>query len=1522
MGFSTKYYDGVLKGQAELPFGEEAPPFDRERQRRSTFTGRIFTWLFEHPDWWLGGFRRFFPRVRWGKVVFLTRFEDVREVLERQDEFETPYGRELREFSGGFDFLLSLKDGKLYREQKSVVLSAFPPQEVDDRVRKIAAECSKEIVSYAGEKFDAASQLMRIVPVLICRDYYGLDIEDPRQFGDWAISINQILFGDWGADTVTRELAVAGSASLFATVDRSIILAENAIKQGDVVDTPLGRLVQMAQSDHDNPFKRVMEIVHETNPQATDREVIRSIMVGMVVGFAPTNLLGGINCLDAVLNRPEIFDYIKKAIKDGDNPRLDKAILEAMRFKPHWIWPWRYAGEAKTIGVKRGRPYNIPAGATVLPATRSAMFDESVVNDPWAFNPDRSLSENMVFGVGIHRCIGAAIASVQIAEAFRALFEKPGFRRARGKEGKLTRLGPYPDRLMVEFDVSAKNRLTEQSLVTVCARVQAGIDPEQLQKDVNGLGNPALGAIKADLDKAGTIHFASLSLIPTGDSRKPDGDDLYLLLELSGDGTKQQVIKAFADAVHGHFVPLFERYAADPLKGTFEAFLQKHTVDVSPRYGSMAGLVFCGTPGHSVERIIAEQELANEAARIVEDGIWRKPDPTALPGTSKALVPSDLSAAQILEAVRDRLRRQEPKPEKQAPEQRKPGKFDWVFAPAESLLEQPGGTLLRALRHIVFNFRTAIPLVLLVGICTWLTYVMQFDTSGGWFRTLARIGDSFILAVVGLTIAAAALFTLVALWLRGIERKEEISSAGIKLDTLTKLQVNEDALGYRQNHMTAVSVMKPGLLRWFLLGFSFYVISIAARWAFRPGHLGDTGQIHFARWVRVPGTDRLVFLSNYGGSWESYLEDFVTKASAGLTAIWSNTKGFPRSRFLFLDGSRDGDRFKRWARAEQIPTSFWYSAYPKLNTTLIRKNSQIRQGLYSARASEARDWLSLFTSLPRQEGMKQSSLGKLLYQSDDTAVESLESGEIQSLIFGPLGSLPFARMLAFEIDEKNTSTAQRLQVLDHLVKNTSFGDIKPAGKAMFCVFGPNGLKKLGLTSSPNSDPLASFPMTFRQGMANEYRSRILDDQGDSAPEKWGWGSRQTPVDLAVLCYADSEEALNGMALETINLARSAGLIDRAAIALEIGRDGPGCPVRLPPKPAGAQRSKQVVSSPAYGQDERPPAREHFGFVDGISQPVIKGTRRRRNHNSSPIHQIAAGEFLFGYRDEYGYYPPSPTTPSEFDPGGRLLAIDADGKPISGRSIVHDFGRNGSFVVIRQLAQDVEGFNTYCRTEADNLRASGLAAYRAVDADWVGARIVGRWKDGSSLIRNPDKPGGELDNQFTYGAEDPQGLHCPLGAHIRRSNPRDSLGTDIDTQLRISKRHRILRVGRSYSLDKGADGRPEKGLLFICFNASFERQYEFIQQTWMSAQNFQGLRGEKDPLIGNQQIEVAGGESGRFTIPRWEGGVELTNLPSFVTTRGGGYFFMPSRAALQYLQSRLEPKKSKATRGARGPDLAL
>lgn len=143
----------------------------------------------------------------------------------------------------------------------------------------------------------------------------------------------------------------------------------------------------------------------------------------------------------------------------------------------------------------------------------------------------------------------------------------------------------------------------------------------------------------------------------------------------------------------------------------------------------------------------------------------------------------------------------------------------------------------------------------------------------------------------------------------------------------------------------------------------------------------------------------------------------------------------------------------------------------------------------------------------------------------------------------------------------------------------------------------------------------------------------------------------------------------------------------------------------------------------------------------------------------------------------------------------------------------------------------------------------------------------------------------------------QGHRCPLGAHVRRSNPRDSLGEDHETQIQIGKRHRIIRVGRSYEKQDKKGDAVEKGLLFMCLNADIERQYEFIQQTWVSSSSFQGLVAERDPIIGKHH-------GGSFTIPSWEKVTVLKGIPKFITTRGGGYFFMPSRSALRYLISRL------------------
>ena len=149
-----------------------------------------------------------------------------------------------------------------------------------------------------------------------------------------------------------------------------------------------------------------------------------------------------------------------------------------------------------------------------------------------------------------------------------------------------------------------------------------------------------------------------------------------------------------------------------------------------------------------------------------------------------------------------------------------------------------------------------------------------------------------------------------------------------------------------------------------------------------------------------------------------------------------------------------------------------------------------------------------------------------------------------------------------------------------------------------------------------------------------------------------------------------------------------------------------------------------------------------------------------------------------------------------------------------------------------------------------------------------------------------------DNDFLFGVEDPQGLRCPYGAHVRRVNPRDSLSPGSQDQIGISNRHRIIRVGRGYL---GKDGTTTEGLMFMCLNGDIERQFEFIQQTWMGSTKFHGLTGESDPLASR-----GGEDENSFSIPTRRGPIRMQGLPQFVTMRGGGYFFLPGRQLLMFL----------------------
>jgi hypothetical protein len=209
-----------------------------------------------------------------------------------------------------------------------------------------------------------------------------------------------------------------------------------------------------------------------------------------------------------------------------------------------------------------------------------------------------------------------------------------------------------------------------------------------------------------------------------------------------------------------------------------------------------------------------------------------------------------------------------------------------------------------------------------------------------WFKLIAVA----VLLVVLLP-AAVILILLWALVLRYKESTDSVQTEAADSDNVQKLLDTENRTASVQNHMSSITIVKPGWLRRTTLRAVLWAINLQARALATHGTLSGIPSIHFAHWSMIDNGRRLLFLSNFDGSWENYLDDFIDKASAGLTGVWSNTLNFPRTYFLIFGGATDGPRFKAVARDSQIVSNVWYSAYRDLTVQGVDNNSSIREDL-------------------------------------------------------------------------------------------------------------------------------------------------------------------------------------------------------------------------------------------------------------------------------------------------------------------------------------------------------------------------------------------------------------------------------------------------------------------------------------------------------------------------------------------------------------------------------------------------
>jgi Dyp-type peroxidase family len=435
-------------------------------------------------------------------------------------------------------------------------------------------------------------------------------------------------------------------------------------------------------------------------------------------------------------------------------------------------------------------------------------------------------------------------------------------------------------------------------------------------------------------------------------------------------------------------------------------------------------------------------------------------------------------------------------------------------------------------------------------------------------------------------------------------------------------------------------------------------------------------------------------------------------------------------------------------------------------------------------------------------------------------------------------NMPVARFLFVEL-----IAAQGPEFIGHLVNFITSGkrwDYRKPSSTVNVAFTSKGLENLRLPTAT----LLSFPAEFLQGMKE--RAAILGDNGLNSPQNWDSMWTEGRIHAWIGVFAMSTEKLIDRCSELIELMKSSG----GGVLV------------------GWQDAASIVI------DGKATTKEHFGFTDGFGNPDYLGVERNSQPGQGKLSPdgswspLAIGELLLGYQDEAQELPVAP--------------------------IPAQFAKNGTFMVFRKLHQNIATFRRYL--DEHGSRYGG-------GKEKLAAKMIGRWRDGTPVELSPERPDFAIaqdpnqSTNFTYG-NDAVGTRCPIGAHIRRANPRDAFGFSG----RLVNRRRITRRSMPYGafVPEGVavSDAEEHGMCFIALNASISRQFEFVNRQWIGNGNDAGQGSDKDLLVGNHEA----GDS--FVV---QGDMSKTNppylfesIPSFVELRGGDYFFVPSITALRMI----------------------
>lgn len=465
----------------------------------------------------------------------------------------------------------------------------------------------------------------------------------------------------------------------------------------------------------------------------------------------------------------------------------------------------------------------------------------------------------------------------------------------------------------------------------------------------------------------------------------------------------------------------------------------------------------------------------------------------------------------------------------------------------------------------------------------------------------------------------------------------------------------------------------------------------------------------------------------------------------------------------------------------------------------------------------------------------------------------------------------------------------------------------------------------------SADEVAKFSDSFfRDGLAAH--AGDLRDPSHSTheghPNNWVVGGPNSEADIVLIIASDRPNALAERVAEL--KATLTQFVDPTTGVT------PGTALTVIWEQAG-----ETLPAPLTGH-------EHFGFKDGVSQPGVRGlvrmepaepvTRRFIDPEKAPQTDpqqpefaqpgqplVWPGQFVFGYKRQNRNDPRNPPAP----PNDIMMHCP-------------EWGRNGSYLVLRRLKQDVPAFRRFMRAEAERLRSR--PGFNGLTVPRLASMLVGRWPSGAPMMRTPTQDDTELardrfaNNFFQYAEESPgpfplkpdvthspdnfalstkdrSGVTCPFSAHVRKVNPRDTVseqGNRHDALTRLILRRGIpfgpicpgdLEAAETDASLPEADLKAQRGLIFVCYQTSIENQFVFLQQRWANHPAHPNSEGGEDPLIG--QGEEANSRHRFVEVRSPEPSSETLELPAdWIVPTGGGFFFSPPISAISNVLGRM------------------